>query len=177
MYPFARMAAILWKARRSPAALFTDETTCTFRAHPWDIDMFMEMNNGRHLTLYDLGRFDLAQKCGLAKVLKDQKWGLVVAGSSVRFRKRIFAFQKITMRTQLIGMDHRWFYIQQSMEVEGEPCSSAVFRTGVTEKGRTILANRVASAMGVNDFELSPPSWVQAWIDADNTRPWPPEFL
>jgi len=177
MYPFARMASVLWKARRSPAAQFTDATTCSFYAHPWDMDMFLEMNNGRHLTLYDLGRFDLSIKCGLAKTLKHQKWGLVVAGSSARFRKRIFAFQKVTMTTQLVGIDHRWFYIQQSMAVNGEPCSTAVFRTGVTEKGRTVLTERVINALDEPDFELNPPAWVQAWIDADNTRPWPPEFL
>ncbi len=177
MYPFARMASVLWKARRAPAAQFTDTTTCTFYAHPWDMDQFMEMNNGCHLTLYDLGRFDLALKCGLWRVLKEQKWGLVVAGSSVRFRKRIFMLQKVTMRTQLIGMDHRWFYIQQSMEVRGEPCSTALFRTGITEKGRSILTERVSKAMGEDDFSLEPPKWVQDWIDADNTRPWPPEYL
>ena len=177
MYPFARMAAVMWKARQAPAALFTDVTTCSFRAHPWDMDHFMEMNNGRHLTLYDLGRFDLAVKTGLWRVLKEQKWGLVVAGSSVRFRKRIFMFQKVTMHTQLVGVDHRWLYIQQSMEVDGEPCSSAVFRTGVTEKGRTVLTDRVVKAMTQEDFTLAPPEWVQRWIDADNTRPWPPEFL
>ncbi len=156
---------------------FTDATTCTFYAHPWDMDHFMEMNNGRHLTLYDLGRFDLAVKCGLWKTLKDQKWGLVVAGSTVRFRKRIFMFQKVTMRTQLIGMDHRWFYIQQSMEVRGEACSTALFRTGITEKGRSIMTDRVSVAMDQPDFSLTPPPWVQKWIDADNTRPWPPEYL
>ena len=177
MYPFARMATVLWKARRASAAQFTDVTTCSFYCHPWDMDHFIEMNNGRHLTLYDLGRFDLAVKTGLWDTLKKEKWGLVVAGSSVRFRKRIFAFQKITMKTQLIGMDHRWFYIQQSMEVNGEPCSSALFRTGVTEKGRTVLTERVSKAMDQEGFTLTPPEWAQAWVDADNTRPWPPEYL
>lgn len=177
MYPFARMASILWKARSADKVSFRNKTTCTFHAHPWDMDIFMEMNNGRHLTLYDLGRFDLAMKCGLWQALKDQKWGLVVAGSSVRFRKRIFMFQKVTMHTQLIGMDHRWFYIQQSMEVGGEVCSSALFRTGVTEKGRTVLTDRVSQALGAEDIKLPPPDWAQAWVDADNTRPWPPEFL
>lgn len=176
MYPFARMAAVLWKARQAPAARFDEVTSCSFYCHPWDMDHFLEMNNGRHLTLYDLGRFDLAVKTGLWQTLKNQKWGLVVAGSSVRFRKRIYAFQKITMKTQLVGMDHRWFYIQQSMEVGGEPCSSALFRTGVTEKGRTVLTERVSKAMGHEGFELIPPKWAQAWIDADNTRPWPPEW-
>jgi len=171
------MASVMWKARQATAVHPTELTTCSFYAYPWDMDHFMEMNNGRHLTLYDLGRFDLAVKCGLWRTVREKNWGLVVAGSSVRFRKRIFMFQKVIMKTQLIGMDHRWFYFQQSMEVKGEPCSSMLVRTGVTERGRTVLTERVAEAMNIKGFTLPPPDWAQAWIDADNSRPWPPEFL
>jgi len=63
------------------------------------------------------------------------------------------------------------------MEVGGEPCSTAIFRTGVTEKGRTVLTERVLAAMNDPEFSLTPPDWVQAWIEADNSRPWPPEYL
>lgn len=40
---------------------------------PRNIEVFMEMNNGRVLTLYGFGQFDHAIRTGLAKVLKDQK--------------------------------------------------------------------------------------------------------
>ena len=62
-----------------------DISATSFRIRPWDIDMFLEVNNGRVLTLYDLGRFDFSIRMGLAKALRQNKWGLVVAGSTVRY--------------------------------------------------------------------------------------------
>ncbi|MGR5457377.1 acyl-CoA thioesterase, partial [Vibrio alfacsensis] len=78
-------------------------------------DLFLELNNGRILTLYDIGRTALSVKCGLMSTLKKKRWGLVVAGSSVRYRKRIHMFDKITMKTQCVATDDKWFYLEQSM--------------------------------------------------------------
>lgn len=146
----------------------------SFRCRPWDLDMFLEMNNGRILTLYDLGRYDLSIRTGFMKVLKDNRWGLVVAGASTRYRRRVRLFNKVTMRTQIAGFDERWIYIIQSMWVKGQPTSSVLLRTGVTEKGRTISTTRVREALGVADWQLEPTGWVKDWIDGDENRTWPP---
>jgi acyl-CoA thioesterase FadM len=177
MYPFFRLIGISLKASRAPAQSFDTEGVCHFRAHPWDIDMFGEMNNGRHLTLYDLGRFDLSIKAGLARILKEQRWGLVVAGCTVRFRKRIRMFDKVTMRTRLLGWDDRWFYLYQAMYVDGQPCSSALLRTGITKAGRTVATDEVAAAMGLDTTSAQLPDWANAWIGSDKDKPWPPEFV
>lgn len=174
MYPFVRLLSISLKAYRSPRQHFSDVGHCSFRAQPFDIDMFMEMNNGRHLTLYDLGRFDLSLKCGLPRVLKERRWGLVVAGASLRFRRRIRMFDRIDMRTQLVGKDSRFFYFHQAMYVKDQPCSSLLARTGVTEKGKLVDTARVFEAMGEPETEHHLPEWVQNWADADHHRPWPP---
>ncbi|MEN0087945.1 MAG: acyl-CoA thioesterase [Pseudomonadota bacterium] len=177
MYPVLRLIAVSLKARRAPKQSWDSITECRFRAHPTDIDMFAEMNNGRHLTLYDIGRFDLGIKIGLAPVLKSQKWGLVVAGASVRFRKRIRMFDPVVMRTKIVGRDERWFYIEQTMMVRGEACSGALMRTAVTEKGRVVPTDRVADAMGLTHANPEPPQWVVDWTEADKERPWPPEIV
>ena len=59
------------------------------RCWPWDIDLWMELNNGRTLTFYDLGRIPLARRTGLVELLRKQRWGLTMAGASVRYRARI----------------------------------------------------------------------------------------
>ena len=57
MFPFARLAKDIFLARRMPPL---ENITDIHESHhicwPWDIDLFAEMNNGRVLTLYDLGR-------------------------------------------------------------------------------------------------------------------------
>lgn len=175
MYPFIRLITTSVKSMRSEKLDVFDVSETTFRALPWDLDLFMEVNNGRLLTLYDLGRFDLGIRIGLMSILKKNKWGLVVAGSSTRYRRRVRMFDKVTMRTQVIGLDEKWIYIAQSIWIKGQPSSSALLRTGVTAKGKVIPSAEVAEAFGTGEWNIEMPAWVQAWIDADAGRDWPPK--
>ena len=132
----------------------------------------------RQLVLYDLGRFDLAIRTGFLKQLRTHGWGLVVAGGSVRYRKRVHLFDKVTMKTQMLGFDERWIYMSQSMWVKGEACSAILLRTGVTRQGRTVPTQDLLTALGypADDPNLPGPlpAWAKAWIEADDQRPWPP---
>ncbi|TDA89988.1 thioesterase family protein, partial [Halomonas marinisediminis] len=95
--------------------------------------LFLELNNGRTLTLFDLGRIPLGQRAGLLALLKRERWGLTVAGSVVRYRRRVRMFDRIEMRSRLIGWDARFTYIEQIMLVRGVVTSQAVLRTAVTD--------------------------------------------
>ncbi|GAB5447061.1 acyl-CoA thioesterase [Gymnodinialimonas sp.] len=175
MYPYLRFGALVLRERRLPKMGLYDTHAMSMTCLPVDIDMFLEMNNGRILTLFDLGRFALAIRIGLADVLQDQKWGLVVAGSTVRYRSRITTFQKFEMRTRFLGWDERFFYLEQSMWRGDTPCNHALLRTGVTAKGRLAPVEDVAQALGVEGDSPALPPWAQNWAEADGTRPWPPE--
>jgi len=174
MYPFIRLLTTSTRAALTKSIEFDAVCETTFRCMPWDIDMFLEMNNGRILTLYDLGRFDLSIQTGLAKVLKKKRWGLVVAGGSVRYRRRVKMFDKVTMRTQAVGFDDRWIYVAQSMWVNGQPSSSILLRTGITAIGKTIPPDEVLEAMDITGWKPEPSSWVKSWISSEEHRPWPP---
>lgn len=175
MYPFVRFAKVLWQARRRPALPITGESRITLRCWPIDIDMFGEMNNGRVSTLYDLGRFDLAQRCGLIDVLRRRKWALAVAGSSLRFRRRVHAFQTVEIRSRLLGFEDRWAYIAQSMWRDGTACSSILLRTAVTGPDGAVPSPDVLAELGHPGESPALPDWARAWIEADRFRPWPPE--
>lgn len=175
MYPILRLTKTVIRSLRQPSLDVEDTCETTFRCMPWDIDMFMEMNNGRVLTLYDLGRFDLAIRTGLAKVLKDRNWGLVVASSTIRYRRRIRVFDKMVMKTRVAGFEDRWIYIEQSIWVNDRPCSAVLLRTGVTEAGKALHSDQVKEVMKLEDFDLKPSDWVEEWITTEDDRPWPPE--
>ncbi|AHM03318.1 Mesenchymal stem cell protein DSCD75 [Roseibacterium elongatum DSM 19469] len=176
MYPFLRLFALTVAQRRKPALAPFDTHHLPMTCLPWDIDGFVEMNNGRILTLFDLGRFGLSIRTGLWDTLKRERWGLVVAGSSVRYRARIRPFQRFDIRTRLLGWDDKFIYLEQAM-VRGETvCNHALLRTGVTEKGRLIDPLRVADALGLERTSPPLPAWVEAWARADRTRPWPPKI-
>lgn len=174
MYPLVRLVRSTLFARFRSQLTPHQCSEFSFRVRPWDIDMFLELNNGRLLTLFDLGRFDLATRVGLARELKANKWGLVVAGSTVRYRKRIRMFNKVTIRTQLIAVDERWFYLQQTALAGGVACASALLRTAVTKAGRLHPVAEVASKIKVDLERFTPELWCQKWIDLEELREWPP---
>lgn len=178
MYPFIRYTATIIKAaikaKQGKTLSFRDTGEIEFYCRLTDIDNFLEMNNGRVLTLYDMGRTDFAVRSGLGTQLLKQRWGLVIAGSTIQYRKRIRAFDKVTLKTKIVGIDARWLYIEQSMWVKGKPCSSALLRTGVTKAGRVIDTAQVLAALGQSDWDLPPTGYVAEWIESDRDRPWPP---
>ncbi|MBV0913411.1 acyl-CoA thioesterase [Anianabacter salinae] len=176
MYPFGRMALELWLSRNQPPLDLLGTHVSHHRCWPWDIDLWLELNNGRTLTLYDLGRIPLAKRAGLTKMLMRQRWGLTMAGVSVRYRRRIRAFEKIEMRSRCIGWDDRFVYLDQTMwKASGECAGQALYRSAVTDRGGIVTTDRVLEALGHDGPAPELPVWVKAWIDADATRPWPPE--
>ncbi|MDN5788297.1 acyl-CoA thioesterase, partial [Pseudorhodobacter sp.] len=134
MYPYLRMFKELWKFRNSPALPILGAHISHHRCWPQDIDPWWELNNGRTLTLYDLGRLPLGQRTGLHGVLKRNRWGMTVAGNSTRYRRRVRMFDRVEMVSRCIGWDQRFIYMEQSMWKDGECTSHMLLRSAVTSK-------------------------------------------
>lgn len=174
MYPYLRMVKEALKFRNAPLSPL-DTHISHHLCWPQDIDPWMELNNGRTLTLYDLGRIPMATRTGLHKVARAKGWGLAVAGASVRYRKRVKMFNKIEMRTRLLGWDARFIYMDQTMWVRGDCTSQALIRSAITMGKRGIVPPaEMAVALGLPPESPALPAWVTDWITADTTRPWPP---
>lgn len=174
MYPMIRLALALRAARQQPALETGGVHVSHHRVLPWDLDTFLELNNGRTLTLLDLGRVGLAVRIGLMTALRREKWGLTVAGTSIRYRRRIRLFDRFEVRTRALGRDARFVYIHQTIWLRGEAACSALLRTALTDRNGIVPTDRVADAIGHPDWDPPLPDWVTAWIDAEATRPWPP---
>jgi acyl-CoA thioesterase FadM len=176
MYPFARFFFQMWRAGRVPPLGPFDTHVSHHLCWPWDLDLFLELNNGRTLTLFDLGRIPFGQRVGLLALLKRERWGLTVAGSAVRYRRRVRAFDRIEMRSRLLGWDARFMYVEQVMIVRDVTTSQAVFRTAVTDRSGIVPTDRLVAhlAPGVPSPDLPP--WVAAWCAAEDQRPWPPDL-
>ncbi|MBN1829538.1 MAG: thioesterase family protein [Deltaproteobacteria bacterium] len=173
MYPYFRMLAMLIKAHGGPLISMRDETELKLRVWPSDIDFYPELNNGRHLTIMDLGRIDLVVRSGLFRILREKKWGLSVGGASVRYRHRLQAFRNFTLRTRILGLDERWFYFHQKTERGERTHSAALIRAGITSPDGLVPVSDVLRAAGEENWKPEMPNWVSAWIKAENLRPWP----
>jgi acyl-CoA thioesterase FadM len=170
MYPYLRLVAVVVGAWRRPRLDFGEEGVLRLRVWPTDIDVYPEVNNGRHLTLMDLGRFDFALRSGLMRIAHARRWGFVVAGASIRFRHRLRPLRRFTLHTRLVGRDERWFYFQQLLRRDGRVSSSALVRVALTRRGGLVPTAEVMEALGAPGWGPELPDWVSSWIAADEQR-------
>lgn len=176
MFPFFRLIKdVTLASRQPPLKNLTDTHVSQHTCWPQDLDIFLELNNGRALTLYDLGRIAMAQRAGLVAVLKRERWGLTMAGSHVRFRRRIRGFERFEVRSRAVCWDDKFIYIEQSMwKRDGECASHVLYRSAVTDKNGIVGTARVMSAMGQDILSPDMPEWIAHWTRAESARPWPP---
>ena len=144
----------------------------SYRPMIGDLDVYPEVNNGRHFVMFDMARYQLAFTIGLVRYTRKHNLAFVVGGSTIRYRKRVRPFRKALIRTQLVGMDEKFFYFQHTVEQGGAVCSSALVRAGLRRKGGTALPAEVMADLG---FDAKPfmETWVGHWADWDDQRPWP----
>ncbi|MGB0507047.1 MAG: thioesterase family protein [Pikeienuella sp.] len=174
MFPLRRLALAMIRASRMPALSPGDSHVDYMHAMPWDIDPFGDLNNGRIVTLSDVGRVALAKRSGLLSTLKKRRWGFAMAGSTPQYRRRITMFEPLELHSRLIGRDQKFFYIEHNFYVRSQAAANIMCRTVITSKGRLVSTDEVAQELGRTDWNPPLPDWVKNWAAADDQRPWPP---
>ena len=176
MYPYIRLAKELTRQSFLKKILISEVHTYYTLCWPVDLDPWWELNNGRTLTLYDLGRISHIIRSGLKNKIMSQGWRFTVAGSSIRYRKRVTVFNQLKVNTRLLGWDDRFLYFQQSMWKKNEPISSILIRSAVTDNNGIVESDRFAKVINYKGPELILPNWAKDWSRAESARTWPPEI-
>ncbi len=175
MYPYLKLASTLIKAKFNSKLDLNEKSILKFRAGLTDIDPFLELNHARYFTYMELGRWDFSSRVGFLKLMRKNKWGIVVGGASIRFRRRIPFLSQFTLTTLPICHDERWFYFLQETHINGRICSSALMKVGATSKSGLVPSTEVLKQMNRSDWGAEVPDWVNAWLTAESQRPWPKE--
>lgn len=136
-----------------------------FRTWPNDLDLNLHMNNGRYLTLMDLGRFQFIIRTGLFGPILRNRWQPVVGEVHFRFRRPLAPFQKFELHTKLASWDEKWVYFEQSFHSRGELIgvghAKAVIRRG---KGYV----PVAELMKISGQKVGTPPPVPVMFERNN---------
>ncbi len=176
MYPYIRAAYAMVKARSLPPMGLYDTHVSQHRAWPWDTDVFGELNNGRILTLFELGRWQSTVRLGLIRPFLRGGLSLAVAGVSVRYRKRVPIFQRYRMQTRMLGYGERFFYVDQTIWQADTCMNQMLLRAAIRDKSGTVPPKVFLENMAMGTDQPGLPDWVKAWMTADDGRPWPPEI-
>lgn len=89
------------------------------RVFPHDLDLSMHMNNGRYLTLMDLGRMDLMLGMGLAGPAFKAGWTPILSATKVRFRRELRLFKSFRLESRVVWWSQTQLVIEQRMLSSG----------------------------------------------------------
>lgn len=131
---------------------------------PTDIDILRHMNNGRYLSLFDLGRWDLMVRTDLAEIMNARGWYPVVASETVTFRKSLNLWQRFELQSRWVGHDDRALYLEHRAVVRGEIYASAIIRGRILRRsGGTVPMAELLEALGLEDALPEMPAWTHEW--------------
>jgi acyl-CoA thioesterase FadM len=120
-----------------------------FTVLPNDLDTNFHMNNGRYLTLMDLGRVDMMIRSGLIRAILREKWMPVIAGVSMIYRRSLNPFERYTLETRVIGWDDRWAYLEQTfINAKGELSARGYVKAAFLKDGKRLDMSTVVAAGG-----------------------------
>lgn len=146
----------------------------TFRVWPTDLDLSMHMNNGRYLTLMDLGRLDFLVRSGLWRPLLRHRWTPIASGIAIRFRRELRLFDKFDVETRLVTWNDVTVVMEQVLRFEsgpraGQVASRALFKGGLYDrKSRSFVTiARMMHEIGVDEAAPAPTQEVEAFLKAD----------
>ncbi len=145
-----------------------------FRVWPNDLDFNMHMNNGRYLTVMDLGRLDLILRSGLIKAMLKQKSVPVLGASTIRYRIPLNPFQEYELQTKMVCWDEKWAYMEQRFVIAKGDKAGAIAAVALVkgsffdQKARKTVPTSDVIALG-NMKDVSPPMpiHVAEWIRSE----------
>lgn len=146
-----------------------DESRLAMMVWPTDLDPNLHMNNGRYLTVMDLGRVDLMVRIGLARTALKRKWMPVVAAVQVRYRRSLAPFERYTLTTRLLGWDGKWFFLEQRfIRRDGSVAALGWVKAAIRKPGGTVDADELQQAMGLALTPVPLQPDLARWIELTN---------
>ena len=151
---YFRLLSVLLGLIGLPRKGLLDESRVPFRVLPTDCDINFHMNNGRYLSLMDLGRVHLMRQVRLIRPILANRWRPVLAGAEINFIRPLAPLQKFDLVTRIVTWDQKYFYLEQRFESRGILCAHA-FVKGLFLGRRGSVSN--AKVMAAAGFEVEPP--------------------
>jgi acyl-CoA thioesterase FadM len=159
--------------RRGPLALPDEISRLNFRVWPHDLDLAAHMNNGRYLTMMDLGRLDVLIRSGLWRALVKNKWTPIASAVFIHYRRELRPFQKFHLETRLATWDTTLVVMEQTFVIAGGPrdgqvAARALFKGGLYDrKVRAFVPiARLMETVGVYAESPAPSEDIAAFLRA-----------
>jgi acyl-CoA thioesterase FadM len=153
-------------ALRAPKVSPLDTVTITLPVTRTDVEA-TRMNNGRYLTLMDLGRFALTARCGLVPVLVKRRWSPLVTGVMIHFRRSLRVSSTFDLSTRILCWDEKSFFLEQRFVQRNEARAHALVKAVFMGAKGVLVSSDVLAAGGFDTTSPPMPDAVRAWQAAE----------
>lgn len=160
--------------RRGGYAEILQPQRLRLRCYPNDLDFNGHMNNGRYLTLMDLGRLHLMMRAGLMGLVLKRKLAPTLAAVQMRYRMQLLPWQVFELESRVLCWDEKWIYMEQRFLFAGGPKKGAVAAIGLVkgafydrEIKTTLPTSELLAAVGSAAQSPVFPDYVREWVEAE----------
>lgn len=164
-YPLAAL-----RRPSGPALALLERSTITMRVRPSDCDINLHINNGRYLSLMDIGRINHARQCRLMPVFRRTGWRVVAGGATIRFRRELRLGTCYRLHTRCVGWDEDWSYWEQVFErLDGALAARAYVKAAVLDRdGARVPSAHLMQELGESPESPGLPEGLLAWQRSDH---------
>ncbi|MFC4337182.1 acyl-CoA thioesterase [Salininema proteolyticum] len=168
---YLRMLWLMLRSKSRGRLGVWDTARTPFRVAPTDLDVLRHMNNGKYLTLMDLGRVDLMVRSGFAKKVSAAGWYPVVAAQTISYRRSLKLWQRFELYSRVLGVDEKSTYLEQTFCVGETVYAKAVVRARFLKKsGGTVSQEELEELIGGVPESVRLPDWVRDWSENASVR-------
>ncbi len=151
-----------------------DASELQFRVLPTDLDISLHMNNGRYLTLMDLGRLDILCAGGLWRIMLRDRLTPIASAIVIRYRRELRLFNRVSLHSKLVAWDEKTVVIEQTFLLEsgphqGQVAAQALFKGGLYDRRKRAFApiRTLMDAIGVDAHSPEPSPEIAAFLATD----------
>jgi len=156
-----------WNVRRGRTLEYNGISRIRVTTLPTDLDILQHMNNGRYLSLFDLGRWDLLIRTGMFDEMKRRGWYAVVSSETITFRKSLQLWQRFDIESRLMGHDDRTIFLEHRAVVDGEVYARVIVRSRMLRRtGGKVSHEELFGAVGHPEGVPDVPGWIHDWAEA-----------
>lgn len=166
IHPLRSIAVLVhypWAKPANPLKVFKRE----FRVMPWDCDMNIHLTNARYPQQLDLARTEFFLQIGSGLLFAHKGWRTVLASQTITFIREIKPLAKVTIESQVLYWDAKYFYIEHRFLVAGKLHAKSLARVAVLKMGKVKPFDSFLRAVA-NYHNLHSPVPVSPVISADS---------
>jgi acyl-CoA thioesterase FadM len=168
------LTTLLLARRRGALVLPAGVSLLRFRVWPHDLDLSLHMNNGRYLTLMDLGRLDVMLRSRLWRAVARHRWTPIASAIKIRYRREMRLFDRFRLETRLVAWDRLFVVMEQVFVFETGPhagtiAAQALFKGGIYDRSARQFVPIARLMQEIGAAAESPPLTpeVAAFLEAD----------